>query len=778
MTIVDGLSTLPQLSGWSEPSINTLKQDVKARLRELVDMPDRLETFEVTRSSHAFRIGPFSVSLGAHTLEHDSFSFESRTTLQNAFRLVRACQLSKPILLEGSPGVGKTSLVSALAASAGRKLLRINLSDQTDLVDLFGSDLPVNGNAVGSFAWNDAEFLQALKNGDWVLLDEMNLASQSVLEGLNAVFDHRGTVYIPELDRSFSRHHNFRVFAAQNPLSQGGGRKGLPKSFLNRFTKVYVDKLTGDDLFTISRRYYPNIEPDTLKRMIKFNELVHEQVSEKRTFGASGSPWEFNLRDIMRWATLITRSSLQNPDPWQYLYTVYGARFRTEEDRQSLYRIFMSTFNIEDLDARLQVRFVVSPESILCGGAQIMKGKDEFTDTGSRILPSQFGNVEAAFSAISNSWLVIVVGKQGTGKTNFVRSLASVVGNPLKELSLGGSSDISDLIGSFEQTSSTMHFDNLYENLSKLLDEIISHVAEGDYKLLEESILAKKEVVKAHKSGSVSSLLMLAKTTLSSIAHLQLPCDIKSSIETPSSILEHSEENQPQLEWVDGPLVQAMRRGDWLLLDNANLCNASVLDRLNSLCEVGGSLVLTEKGVSQEVIHPHPKFRLFMTVDPFYGEISRAMRNRGIEIALTNLQEKDEGTIRDASRIPSLSKNSRDRVGSELMRRGVSRSNNIPIVARPDPCLSNLVYTDSWSSHLINLQRLVSLSSDSDTDDSLSLLLLGLSRGGYPGLITRLLDNLQQTQSVLYKAFLSLLEFAHPTLLRALEDLNVSEQVC
>ena len=92
MTIVDGLSTLPQLSGWSEPSINTLKQDVKARLRELVDMPDRLETFEVTRSSHAFRIGPFSVSLGAHTLEHDSFSFESRTTLQNAFRLVRACQ--------------------------------------------------------------------------------------------------------------------------------------------------------------------------------------------------------------------------------------------------------------------------------------------------------------------------------------------------------------------------------------------------------------------------------------------------------------------------------------------------------------------------------------------------------------------------------------------------------------------------------------------------------------------------------------------------------------
>ena len=29
-----------------------------------------------------------------------------------------------------------------------------------------------------------------------------------------------------------------RLFACQNPLNQGGGRKGLPKSFLNRFTQV------------------------------------------------------------------------------------------------------------------------------------------------------------------------------------------------------------------------------------------------------------------------------------------------------------------------------------------------------------------------------------------------------------------------------------------------------------------------------------------------------------------------------------------------------------
>lgn len=56
------------------------------------------------------------------------------------------------------------------------------------------------------FAWSDGVFLKALRAGDWVLLDELNLAPQSVLEGLNACLDHRATVYIPEINKCVPVH--------------------------------------------------------------------------------------------------------------------------------------------------------------------------------------------------------------------------------------------------------------------------------------------------------------------------------------------------------------------------------------------------------------------------------------------------------------------------------------------------------------------------------------------------------------------------------------------
>ena len=56
-----------------------------------------------------------------------------------------------------------------------------------------------------------------------------------------------------------------------------------------------------------------------------------------------------------------------------------------------------------------------------------------------------------------------------------------------------------------------------------------------------------------------------------------------------------------------------------MLLDNANLCNPTVLDRLNPLLEPEGSLLLNEAGTKDgqpRILRAHPSFRLFLAMDP------------------------------------------------------------------------------------------------------------------------------------------------------------------
>lgn len=202
-------------------------------------------------------------------------------------------------------------MVSALASLSGVKLVRINLSEHSELSDLLGSDLPVaqdnthpndSSDSLGAkFSWSDGLFLKAMKAGHWVLLDELNLAPQSVLEGLNSCFDHRERIFIPEIGISVERPNSFRIFCTQNPMNEGGGRKGLPQSFLSRLTRVYIEPLTEYDLLEITQKSFTNIPvEDFVPSLINLTNEVKDLIFKKGSFAQIGAPWEFNLRDLKK----------------------------------------------------------------------------------------------------------------------------------------------------------------------------------------------------------------------------------------------------------------------------------------------------------------------------------------------------------------------------------------------------------------------------------------------------------------------------------------------
>ena len=53
------------------------------------------------------------------------------------------------------------------------KTIRYDVFTPQDVTDLFGADLPVEGEEGGRFAWRDGPFLQALRAGHWVVFDEV-----------------------------------------------------------------------------------------------------------------------------------------------------------------------------------------------------------------------------------------------------------------------------------------------------------------------------------------------------------------------------------------------------------------------------------------------------------------------------------------------------------------------------------------------------------------------------------------------------------------------------
>ncbi|GJE88492.1 midasin [Phanerochaete sordida] len=648
MTFLDGLGSLPQLSSYSPAALEKLKADASVKLQELVPLPLGYSDEAMELDPAYVRLGSFTVPKGPKDVNPDQFSFQAPTTRDNVNRVVRACQLNKPILLEGSPGVGKTSLVAALANICGYHLCRINLSDQTDLIDLFGSDLPVEGGSPGQFAWKDAEFLRALQEGHWVLLDEMNLAPQAVLEGLNAVLDHRGTVYIPELGRSFQRHPSFRIFAAQNPLHQGGGRKGLPKSFLNRFTKVYVQELSGNDVQLVCRNLFPSIPEDWMHGMIAYITRLQEEVTVKRSFGREGAPWEFNLRDVIRWASQIQQPGQTLVHPVEFINTLFLQRFRTTSDRQAALHLFRSVFTDADYALDELPYLTTSPSFVKIGRFINERSGSVLAKPSGVILQGQLSALESLGASVANGWLSILTGPRGSGKTSLIRLVADLMGKNLQEISVNNATDASDILGSFEEVDSRVRVQKLLQVMQQQLNEMSasSHGSKimGTRQLSRSVSILLNALCHNVEMPNIVAAASDLQELLSATDDVPLPN--KEQMTKILGAILSSQDAPGRFEWVDGPLVRALKDGSWVLLDGANLCNPSVLDRLNSLCENNGRLTLNERGAVSgevEVIAPHPNFRLFMCVDNQYGELSRAMRNRGVEISLLPLDKGEDG---------------------------------------------------------------------------------------------------------------------------------------
>lgn len=66
-----------------------------------------------------------------------------------------------------------------------------------------------------------------------------------------------------------------------------------------------MDELIEDDYLFICSSLYESIPKPLLSKLILFNKRLHEEVMLHKKFAQDGSPWEFNLRDVLRSCQII-----------------------------------------------------------------------------------------------------------------------------------------------------------------------------------------------------------------------------------------------------------------------------------------------------------------------------------------------------------------------------------------------------------------------------------------------------------------------------------------
>lgn len=550
------------------------------------------------------KVGHLRVPFGPITPKiPKAFSLKAPTCAENFYRIARGLLINKPILLEGAPGCGKSSTVMALAQLTGNPITRLNLSDQTDLSDLFGSDVPVlTEDGTMTFRWEDGPVLKAIKKGEWILLDEMNLASQSVLEGLNACFDHRRVLYIAELNREFEipSTSNCRFFACQNPRVQGGNRRALPKSFINRFTNIYTNDLSKNDIEIV----LDGVDvKDLLTReqrsaMVTISEQC-EIESEKGSF--IGGPYSFNLRDLLRWYDLLEAGRMLG----ESFELVYMTRTRREEDKELMRSIYEKMMN-EILVSR-SVLLTVDEEEMRIGKCKLKRFSQSAIANQNRLLASQLIPMHHVATCVELKWLVLLVGPRNCGKRAVVENVANICGKRLKSIALNADTDAQELIGSYEQV---VDEDCLHDAKSKIIE------------IMKQKTIDDATLDKIRNAEDLNKLEAIVELILAE----------NGDIEEVRDFVNIANQSSMRFEWKDSVFVDAYLNGYWLLIEDVNLCSAAVLDRLNSCLESDGRLVVAERQNSYAPLEPHTDFRVFLSMDARVGEISRAMRNRSVEI--------------------------------------------------------------------------------------------------------------------------------------------------
>ena len=240
------------------------------------------------------------------------------------------------ILVEGVPGLAKTTAINSLAKSLGLNFNRIQFTP-----DLLPSDI------TGVEVYNPKTSEFSVKRGpvftNLLLADEINRAPAKVQAALLEVMQEK---QVTIADNTYKLDKPFFVLATQNPVEQEGTYP-LPEAQLDRFMlKVVVSYNTLDEEFEIVKRIadgkFEEIKPvankQDIEELSKLAKEVHIDDALLKyiinIIGATRDPKAFGLDEIAEYIDFgaSPRASINMYNASRALALIRGKDFVTPLD--------------------------------------------------------------------------------------------------------------------------------------------------------------------------------------------------------------------------------------------------------------------------------------------------------------------------------------------------------------------------------------------------------------------------------------------------------------
>ncbi len=212
-----------------------------------------------------------------------------------------AIDAGQPVMLHGSPGVGKSDIVRQVAAQRGIDMIDLRLS-QLDPVDLRG--VPSVNADTKQTTWNAPDFLPT--SGEGILfLDEINSAAQATAAAAyQLVLDRRLGDY--ELPKGWA------IIAAGNRASDRAIVNQMSTALKNRFTHVNYE-VNNDDWCEWALKN--NVDVSVLG-FIRFRPMLLNEFEERNKSKEERDRVQ-KIKDAQAFAT---------PRSWHFLSKLVGQK--------------------------------------------------------------------------------------------------------------------------------------------------------------------------------------------------------------------------------------------------------------------------------------------------------------------------------------------------------------------------------------------------------------------------------------------------------------------